>query len=315
MNKKLVVLTGLVGFAAVAAAFAPSSYSAGGGSSGGGSGMHGGGRSVAEHRPLNAAAALSVRNTAGSIRVEAWDKSEIDLTGQLSDNVERLEFSGDANDLHIDVRLKKGDHSSYADTRLLLKVPRDVVLTLEGTSADLFVNGLRGKLTARTVSGDVDLKVDSSELVAQSVSGDVSVDAPKATLTTVTTVSGETELRGPSGVLRAESVSGDINLSGGTFTALDLKSVSGDVEVRAATAADAAVKAESLSGDVRFNATGLLNAKVSLKSFSGDKHCNISDAAEPVADGRRNRYTVGNGKGQISLTSFSGNVVLDGQDK
>ena len=128
--------------------------------------------------------------------------------------------------------------------------------------------------------------------------------------TQLVTVSGDTEVAGASGVLSAESVSGDISLQGGVFSKLMLKSVSGDVEAKAATAAGAQVRAESLSGDVHFNVAGNLNAQVSLKTFSGDSHCEL-DNVQPVADGRRTLYKVGDGKGQVSLTSFSGDVVLN----
>ncbi len=302
MRKKAVILIALAGFAAMAAALGPTT---------GGSGSKGG-KGIEERRALDGNAALSVRNTAGSIKVEAWDKSELELTGRLGDGVERLEIAGSSTNMKIDVRLKHGLRPSYTDTLLVLRVPAGVNLTLEGTSADLLVSGVKGKLTARTVSGDVGLNVESAEVSAQTVSGDVHLDAPKATHTSVSTVSGGTQINGPSGTLHADSVSGDIDLNGGSFTQLDLKSVSGDVQVRAATTADAEVKAESLSGDVRFNATRDLNAKVALKSFSGDKHCEL-DAARPLSDGKRMIYTLGEGKGQISLTSFSGNVVLQGQ--
>lgn len=267
-------------------------------------------REFAEQRPLNPEARLSVRNVAGVIQVEAWDKASLDIAAQLADNVEKLDISGTPGDLKLEVKTKKSDrYGPYDETRLHLRVPAGVALTLDGTSADLVVRGLRGALVARTVSGDVQVEVNSRQLSVQTVSGDLTVRAPLAVDTKVSTVSGDADIEGPSGALSAESVSGDVRVEGGTFSRLELKSVSGDVDLRAAAALDAVVKAESLSGDVRFDAPAALSAEVTLKTFSGEKHSDF-DGTSPAGDGKRTVLRLGEGRGNIVLTSFSGDVSL-----
>lgn len=270
-------------------------------------------RSFSDRRALNADAKLNVRNLAGVIEVEGWDKSEFELAAQLGESAEKIDISGSAGDLKVEVKIRKGNHSySNGDTHLKLRVPAGVALTLDGTSADLVVRGTRGPLVARSVSGDVDLAIGSKTITVQTVSGDVRLDAPAARETQLNTVSGDADVKGAAGTLSAESVSGDVEVEGGTFTQLDLKSVSGDIGVRAGFATDARVKAESLSGDVRVNAPASLSAEVSLKTFSGDKNCDF-DGAREARDSKRTVLKVGEGRGQFSLTSFSGDVTLDKQ--
>ncbi len=267
-------------------------------------------REFAEQRPLNAEARLSVRNVAGVIQVEAWDKSSLDIAAQLADNVEKLDITGGPGDLRLEVKTKKSDrYGPYDDTQLHLRVPAGVALTLDGTSADLVVRGLKGALVARTVSGDVQIEVNSKLVNAQTVSGDLTVRAPFAVDTKVSTVSGDADVEGPSGALSAESVSGDVRVEGGSFSRLELKSVSGDVDIHAAAAPDAVVKAESLSGDVRFDAPAALSAEVTLKTFSGEKRCDF-EGVSPTSDGKRTVLRLGEGRGNVVLTSFSGDVSL-----
>ena len=64
-------------------------------------------RQVDEHRPLKANAQVEVSNVAGRIEVQTWDKNELHLTGTLSEEVEKLEITGDASHLRIEVKLPK----------------------------------------------------------------------------------------------------------------------------------------------------------------------------------------------------------------
>ena len=270
-------------------------------------------KTFTDHRALSADAKLSVRNLAGVIEVEAWDRAEFDLAATLGESAERIDITGGAGDLRVEVKNRKNS-SSYndGDTHMRLRVPAGVVLSLDGTSADIVVRGTKGPLTARSVSGDIDLTVVSKSVTVQTVSGDVHLEAPATKETKLNTVSGDVDVKGAAGVLSAESVSGDVEVEGGVFTQLDLKSVSGDIGVRAGFAPDAKVKAESLSGDVRVNAPASLSAEVSLKTFSGDKHSDF-DAAREANDSKRVVLKIGEGRGQFSLTSFSGDVTLDKQ--
>ncbi len=270
-------------------------------------------RRFTDHRALNGDAKLSVRNVAGVIDIEGWDRPEFDLAAQLGESAEKIEITGSAADLRVEVKNRKSNYSyGDGDTRLKLRVPFGVSLNLDGTSSDIVVRGTRGPLMARSVSGDVDLAVAARQITVQTVSGDLRLDTPAATETRLNTVSGDADVKGAAGLLSAESVSGDVQVQGGTFTQLDLKSVSGDIGVQAGFAADAKVKAESLSGDVRVNAPASLSAEVTLKTFSGDKNCDF-EAGHKASDSKRSVLKIGAGRAQLSLTSFSGDVTLQKQ--
>lgn len=273
-------------------------------------------RPVDERRPLQADARVQVSNVAGLIEVEAWDRNELHLTGTLSEQVEKLEITGNESRLKIEVRMPKRTRS-VDDTLLRLKVPAGISLEASGVSADVDVRGIRGDVEASTVSGDVKLEVGSKNVEARSVSGDVTVQAPAAAVTRVESVSGDVLVRGVRGEVRGETVSGDVEVRAQTARSVRLQSVSGDLELEAELAADAEIEAESMSGDVRLRVPRLPDVRIDLETYSGE-----IERSELLPDfqGRRSRGDDGHegreysrdgkGPGRIRLHSFSGDIAV-----
>lgn len=262
-------------------------------------------RPVDERRPLKADARVSVENVAGLIQVEAWDKNELHLTGELAPEVEKLEITGTESSLKIVVKVPKHTRN-VTHTRLVLKVPAGASLEAEGVSADITVKGLRGAVDVESVSGDVRLDVASTHVKAESVSGDVKVQAP-ATDVRAASVSGDVTLRGVRGDVRGESVSGDVRVFAAELRKLDLESVSGDLEIEAELAADCDVSVETLSGSVMLTVPRLPDGDLEMETFSGD----LSSAWSPAPGrGAREFRHEGGGKGRVKLHSFSGDIEL-----
>src|SRR5882757_7686063 len=115
---------------------------------------------IDESRPLNTDAVVSVKNTAGVIQVQTWDKKMLSLTGRLGEGVEKLIIEGDAARLRIEVKLPRNAHN-VEDTELLLRVPAGVSLDLDSVSADVDVQGTRGPIKVNSVSGKMRLLVGS----------------------------------------------------------------------------------------------------------------------------------------------------------
>lgn len=271
-------------------------------------------RPIDERRPLKADARVEVSNVAGEITVEAWDKNELHLTGSLSEEVEKLEITGDASRLKIEVKLPRRTRN-VEDTILHLKVPAGITLEAEGVSADIAVRGIRGDVEASSVSGDVELDVGSKNVEARSVSGDVNVKAPAA-VTRVESVSGDVTVRGVKGEVRGETVSGNVEVWAQVARRVEIKSVSGDLELDADLAVDAEVEAETMSGDVRLNVPRLPDVEIDLETYSGD-----IERTELLPDFTGKRHSddddegreysrQGKGPGRVRLQSFSGDIVI-----
>jgi len=262
---------------------------------------------INERRPLNADAQLVVKNLAGVIEVRGWDRAEIQLSGRLGDDVEKLDISGDADELRIEVRYPRKMRGGVDDTDLHLRVPAGVSLDLEAVSADLRVSGVRGAVKAASVSGDLRLDVGSSRVIASSVSGSVDLRSA-ATDVQLTSVSGDLRAMGLRGALKAETVSGDVDIIGGPFSNLSAETVSGDVKLALSLSDAAEVSAETLSGNLSLRLPQAPDARLIMKTFSGD----LSNRFDLSSDEDRRRYDrkLGNGKGSIKLNSFSGDIEV-----
>ena len=260
---------------------------------------------IDETRPLNADARVSVSNCAGTIHVQAWDKNSLSLTGQLGDGVEKLVIDGDPSKLRIEVKLPKNMHN-VEETVLQLRVPAGVSLDLESVSADVAVQGMRGSLRANTVSGDLNLQVDAPKVVAQTVSGDLHLEGASRD-TQVKSVSGDMIVRGSQGELTGETVSGNLSVDAASLSRLRLKSVSGDFNVKTALTDAGRAELETLSGEVDLALPSTTNAAVDLSSFSGELN---SDLGSIPDDTHKATLKLGNGSGQVSVHSFSGDIQL-----
>jgi len=262
-------------------------------------------RPIQEKRPLKADARVVVKNIEGGIEVEGWDRKELELTGELGPDVEKLEITGNEASIVIEVKLPRSQRDIDGESHLKLRIPYGATLEASGVSADVRVRGLKGPVTAESVSGDVRLEVESARVTGSSVSGDVNVDAPSKE-TRLNTVSGEVHARGMRGELRVGTVSGEVTVEGRELHSIEVKSVSGDIDLDVGSTADAEISAHTMSGEVRIALSGEPEGRVRVETFSGEIRSPWWDLDEEETEYRRD----GKGKGHLYLNSFSGDIEL-----
>jgi DUF4097 and DUF4098 domain-containing protein YvlB len=108
-----------------------------------------------------------------------------------------------------------------------------------------------------------------------------------------------------------ESVSGNIEIGAKTLDRLESNSVSGDTRLTFGLRPGGSVKAETLSGELELNMPRATSAKLKVETFSGD----ISSPSgrvehEEHGPGATLDATLGDGRGDINLESFSGDVRI-----
>src|SRR5258708_18307360 len=70
---------------------------------------------VEEHRPASAQGAVEIDNVAGSIDVQAWDKSQVAVTGTIGKEPERVDVTSDRDRTSLRVVLPNGHHWGMRD--------------------------------------------------------------------------------------------------------------------------------------------------------------------------------------------------------
>lgn len=265
---------------------------------------------IDEIRELAPDGTVSVENIAGEIVVEGWDRPEVQLTGSLGDNAERLEIDGSASALRIAVRYPKNTRR-VDETVLELRVPAGASLELEGVSADIEVTGMAGgNIGATSVSGDVEVEARASRAELQSVSGDITFDG-ETTRLTAESVSGDVVLRGVSGEVELRSVSGNLEMEGGAVTRGRFEAVSGSLDASLSVASGGKVTVESMSGDVTLRLPADQSGVFEGQTFSGDIRSDFGATDRSSrGPGSRLNHTAGDGDASIRVESFSGDVRI-----
>lgn len=266
-------------------------------------------------RRLDAAAAgtVSIENTAGSIIVEGWSRSEVHVAGELGSDVEELIFERDGNltKVHVHTRRRSG---RAIDTDLVIRVPRDSTVNIGGVSIDIEVTGVRGSQRLSTVSGDVASEVFEADVDVETVSGDIDLRGDgNAARTKLTSVSGDADVRDLGGEIEMSSVSGDLLISGGQWSRVAAHTTSGDLDFEAELLPNGRLDVETINGDLDVFFNGRLSAEFDVETFNGNiKNCFGPKATKTsrYAPGRELRFTEAGGKGRVTIRTLNGDLSL-----
>jgi hypothetical protein len=275
---------------------------------------------INQTRPLAADGRVSVSNVIGSITVRTWDKPEVQITGSLGKGVEKLVVEGDAHSLDIEVRYPEGRNWGWGSssrnepTQLVVTLPRRAEVEVQAVSADVEVDGVRGRrLEVSSVSGDVTVSGSAPrEADFENVSGDMKLWLDTAQLK-VQSVSGDVNAHGAiTGEVDMESVSGNLSLAARRLERLGVNTVSGDATLNLGLADGGRIDAESLSGDVTLRLPAGTGAQVEMESFSGSIHSPVGKVHEEEhGPGSSLDTRLGDGKGRIHMESFSGDLRIE----
>ena len=274
---------------------------------------------VSETRSVDADAYISISNAFGEISISGWDKNEVSIEGSLGEDVKELIIRETGSGLMIEVKNPKSSYrhdngynklSSYLE----VKVPVGARVEAESVSADISVEELAGDhLAVSSVSGDIDLEVQSKDVEVESVSGDVEYRGSSGS-TSIESVSGDLEISGVTGELSAASVSGDITVEAGDLSDARFETVSGDLDITAGLSSDARLTVESLSGDVTLTLPDSVSARFEASSFSGDIYSDFGGSNDEDL-GSSAEFTTGDGSARVRLESFSADIEINVNQK
>ena len=116
--------------------------------------------------PINKSAAadptgsVEVSNVSGTVTVTGWDRGTVEVTGELGDGTERLDFTTQDKVTRIKVVLP-GKSYNVDDTDLIIHVPAGSRLSVNTVSADIKVQGVTGAQRLQSVSADIHTEAGS----------------------------------------------------------------------------------------------------------------------------------------------------------
>ena len=256
---------------------------------------------------------VHVSNTAGTITIVGWDEDEIEITGTLGEGTRGLEFERNGRHTTIKV-LYQQDSRRSESSHLVVHVPENSELAVNGVATDIEVSGVMGVQRLETISGEITAETFASDMEAKSVSGDMAIRGHgHESLLTVLTVSGDTDISGVAGELEATTVSGDVEIQAGTITRARLKTTSGDLEISGALAAGGRLDCATINGEITVNLEDGANLDVDIESFNGDIENCFGEKVERKSrhgPGRLLRFTHGDGDRTVRLESLNGDIEI-----
>jgi DUF4097 and DUF4098 domain-containing protein YvlB len=229
--------------------------------------------------PLASGSKLKVKNVNGWIRVEAWDREEVQFRG---------EFKPSSKDEHVKVVLEsgpgsleiKGEQPKHKESwgyrgpecRMDLKVPRKVLARLESVNGEVSLDGTFGEAACSTVNGKILARNLEEGLKAETVNGSIKLEQVR-------------------GALNLSTVNGSISGAGldGKAKGIAASTVNGSVKLQMA-GLKGRLKATTVNGNLSFNAKGAEQVEVTK---------------------RRIEATFPGGDQTISLSTVNGSITVE----
>ena len=256
---------------------------------------------------------VSISNIAGSVEVQGWSRNQVEVSGELGDDVEELIFKRDGDEIYIKVKSRRRN-SHDVDSDLVVKVPVRSSLEVHTVSADIDITEVTGEQSIESVSGDIATEAQTSDIDINSVSGDLEIAGDnKSMRSRLSSVSGDIDTENLAGEIGAESVSGDLVVADGVFDRVMLGTVNGDIVFHARLLDDGRLDVETVNGDVNIEFAGDVSARFDIETFNGDIRNCFGPKAVRVSEygpGYELKFTEGGGSSRVTIETLNGDLSL-----
>ena len=207
--------------------------------------------------PLAAGSSLKVENVNGFIRVEVWDRAEVQFTGEFkpSSEGEQVKVVLEPGPKGLEIRGQYPKHHGWGAYRgpqcqMTLKVPKQARPSLETVNGEITLSGPLGAAAVNTVNGAIYASGLSESLKADTVNGSITLEDVSGALN-LETVNGGIKgkgLDGKGGGIKAETVNGVIHFQlAGIKGHLKASTVNGGISFKAQGAEQVEVKKHRVS--------------------------------------------------------------------
>lgn len=244
-------------------------------------------RVVAEH-PADARVTVTVRPAAVVVKA----RGQLRVTVPGADGKERVRT------VPVPVRV---------DYRL--NVPRGTSLRLTGVDSEIRVEDVLGDVSAETVNGPVRVRGGRGAVRVAAINGGVEVLDVRGPVE-ASSVNEGLVLRDVQGSIRAETVGGTLELARVLSEAVEASTVSGTLIYEGSISPGGEYRFESHSGNVIVALPEHPDAAVTVETYGGSFQSSFPVPARRPRLGREFEFTLGDGRAELELASFSGVIRL-----
>jgi DUF4097 and DUF4098 domain-containing protein YvlB len=286
---------------------------------------------------------LVLEQPTGDVRVEGWDRPEIEVS--ITDERELFEIDESGSQVTVrgvpprprphefNFERPDIDLSGFGDLgigleRIAAKVERSVDKSLRKVGRGLkginfdFGRWSGGRdytirvphdcdVSLRTSTGDLEIHGVNGTHFIQSSSGDVNMHNIKGNVLT-SSASGDINVHHIEGKLGIRTASGDINVDKGTLNDLSAHTASGDINLDLLSAPDRDFEIKGISGDVDLTLPANSRLTIEVSTLSGDIDSRFQHEMERRGPGRGRSTTLRiNGGGPTArISTVSGDINI-----
>jgi hypothetical protein len=269
---------------------------------------------------------LELENFGGEIVVASWDRKAVRVQAEYQPGTSVDCEVGPATIVLRSVRLVRiPELTSRRRVRVQripiptqvdyrLTVPRSMNLRLSGVNTRITVAGVEGDISAETVNGRVAIRGGRGNVKVSAVTGGVEVIGSRGSIE-ASSVNDDVTLQDVEGPVHAESVSGDVILERIGSDEVEASTVSGNLRYSGTLRPGGSYQLESHSGDLTVILPEHPDVTISADTYSGEFSSSFLPR-NPTSTSVRGRgkefeFTLGDGRAELSLESFSGLIRLE----
>jgi putative adhesin len=249
---------------------------------------------------------LDVNNFAGDVKVKAWDRDAVRVEVTHSDR-EIVDIKPGDQTLSIRSRSVRGGPPRSLD--YTITVPAWMGINVNGTYADVLLEGVGGDVTIDTNRGDIAVKGGSGFVSLKSVQGEISLEKAKGRIE-VRAVNESIRLADISGDLSAESTNGSIILDRIDSANVDLYTVNGNISYDGPVKDKGLYRLTTHNGLIAMAIPERVNAVLTVRTYNGSFRSTFPVKTDDQNTRKRFTVTLGNGSAHLELESFGGTISL-----
>lgn len=248
---------------------------------------------------------LEVHNFRGEVVVDAWDRSEVRVRGELSRR-QHLDVRTSGAALRVRPRTRNG---GPREAELRIDAPRWMAVRVEGNQVDVRVRGTEAEVNVETVGGDVLVEGGRDRVTVRSIQGDILVRGARGRVE-ATSVNEEITLEDIEGEVAVETTNGDVSMRGVRSSWARAMTVNGDVDYDGTIRDNGRYAFTTHNGDMEVTVAEDANVTVSVSTYHGDFESDFPVRLTSTTRDRKFDFTLGTGQARLELKSFNGEITL-----
>ena len=274
---------------------------------------------VNERASVSGDADIEIYNYAGSLRVTGWDRDEVQVTGTLGPDAERLHFESDRDDVEIRVvvprNVRRDRERPIEGSHLEVMVPRRASIDVEALASSIVVIDVSGPVSMESVAGSVSYSGDARFIEADSIAGSIQVSTTSDRAEVdVSAASGTVLVELGGGEVHAETLTGNLRViaAGGVYSG-DFESVSGNLYFEGAIGGEGELRFENFNGDVELIIPADTSATFEATTYSGSIETDFGyqgRRTERFTPGQELEFTLGGGSASVEIETFAGTIQI-----